>query len=100
MRKKYDNIGTELWFEDAKAAILTAGGASIEKADHELLAHQLATRQYDFTVGREQKLRLVSKKVMKARGLGSPDRADAWVLAFADMRKLGITSALRTIRIS
>ena len=45
------------------------------------------------------KVVLVDKRKMKRVGLGSPDRADAFVLAYADLRKLGLTSISNTIRL-
>lgn len=95
-KEKYDSLAMQLWDEDLKNALLTAKLAAI---NDDVLLHQLVSRQYDYTVGRESKLRLVSKERMRKAGLGSPDRADALVLAFADMRKLGFTNVGNTIRL-
>lgn len=95
-REQYDNLTTQLWDEDLKAALATAHLSAI--ADDALL-HQLVSRQYEYSVGRESKMRLVSKERMRKAGLGSPDRADALVLAFADLRKLGMTNIASTIRL-
>lgn len=95
-REQYDNLATQLWDEDLKTALATAHLSAI--ADDALL-HQLVSRQYEYSVGRESKMRLVSKEKMRKAGLGSPDRADALVLAFADLRKLGMTNITSTIRL-
>jgi hypothetical protein len=51
--------------------------------DDEVLAEQLCSIRYGVdSVGRIQ---IESKEEMRARGIASPDRADALVLAFADV---------------
>lgn len=87
MPDDYSNLGAELWMEDAKSAIL-----SCEMIKDEILANQLETRQYKFT-GKSRQRRLYTKDEMRRSGMGSPDRADAFVLAFADSAKLGIGEA-------
>lgn len=73
----YDNWGTEAWARVRD--LLQAGDIQIPN-DEDLIA-QLSTRKY--TVTSKGRIILESKKDMKKRGLRSPDRADALVLAFA-----------------
>lgn len=73
----YDNWGTEAWANVRD--LLQAGEIQIPN-DEDLIA-QLSTRKY--TVTSKGRVILESKKDMKKRGLRSPDRADALVLAFA-----------------
>lgn len=73
----YDNWGTEAWANVRD--LLQAGDIQIPN-DEDLIA-QLSTRKY--TVTSKGRIILESKKKMKKRGLRSPDRADALVLAFA-----------------
>lgn len=73
----YDNWGTEAWANVRD--LLQAGDIQIPN-DEDLIA-QLSTRKY--TVTSKGRIILESKKDMKKRGLRSPDRADALVLAFA-----------------
>jgi len=96
-RKQFENLGTQLWF-DVKNLLKVANCARIARYS-EILILQLAARQYEYTSGREQRIRLISKERMKRAGLGSPDEADAFVLAFADMGKLGFSDVRSTIRL-
>lgn len=73
----YDNWGTEAWAHVRD--LLQAG--EIQIPNDEDLIGQLSTRKY--TVTSKGRIILESKKEMKKRGLRSPDRADALVLAFA-----------------
>lgn len=73
----YDNWGTEAWANVRD--LLQAGDIQIPN-DEDLIA-QLSTRKYMVTS--KGRIILESKKDMKKRGLRSPDRADALVLAFA-----------------
>lgn len=73
----YDNWGTEAW---ANVRDLFQAG-EIQIPNDEDLIGQLSTRKY--TVTSKGRIILESKKEMKKRGLRSPDRADALVLAFA-----------------
>ncbi|RIJ63616.1 AAA family ATPase [Rummeliibacillus sp. POC4] len=75
---RYDNWGTEAW---ATLRDLLHEG-EIQIPNDEDLVGQLSTRKYHVTS--KGKIRLESKDDMKARGLRSPDRADALVLAFAN----------------
>ena len=74
----YANKGTEMW---GVAKEWLKGGAIPDDVD---LAQQLADREYEYVFknGRDAQI-LESKKDMKARGLSSPDIADAFVLTFA-----------------
>lgn len=92
----YADLATQLWDEDLKNALKTA---HLGRIADDALKIQLVGRQYDYTVGRESKMKLVPKEKMKRAGLGSPDRADAVVLAFAELRKLGFTTVANTIRL-
>lgn len=73
----YDNWGTEAW---ATVKELLQDG-DVQIPNDEDLIGQLTTRKYSVTP--KGKIRLESKDDMKKRGLRSPDRADAFVLAFA-----------------
>jgi len=76
-KEHYEDWGTESW---AHLRDLLQEG-EIELMDDEDLVGQLSTRKYTLTS--KGKIKLESKKDMKKRGLRSPDRADAVVLAFA-----------------
>lgn len=83
--QRYKNLATELWMEDA---LNFARVGSL--FPDEVLAQQLETREYRFT-GLADQLMLESKDSMKHdRGLGSPDRGDAFVLAAADGAKIDV----------
>ncbi|NJJ37835.1 DEAD/DEAH box helicase family protein [Paenibacillus apii] len=73
----YDNWGTEAWA--TVRDLLQAG--DIQFPNDEDLIGQLSSRKY--TVTSKGRIVLETKKEMKKRGLRSPDRADALVLAFA-----------------
>lgn len=79
-RTRYVNRGTEMWFnfkrfvEDGDAGLL----------DDSTLKIQLSTRYYVRQTG-SSKLRLESKDEARKKGRPSPDRADAAVLAWADV---------------
>lgn len=76
-KQHYDNWGTEAWAHLRE--LLHEEAISIPN-DEDLIG-QLTTRKYSITS--KGKIRLESKQEMKKRGLRSPDRADALVLAFA-----------------
>ncbi len=57
----------------------------ISLPDDEVLASQLAALRYSFTSRGQQKVE--SKDEMRARGLPSPDRADALALCFMELRQ-------------
>ncbi|OKP91315.1 phage terminase large subunit [Paenibacillus sp. P32E] len=73
----YENWGTEAW---ANVRDLLQA-EDIQIPNDEDLIGQLSTRKYSVTS--KGKIILESKKEMKKRGLRSPDRADALILAFA-----------------
>lgn len=75
--ENYENWGSESW---ATIRELLHDG-EIQIPNDEDLIGQLSTRKYKVTS--KGKIRLESKEEMKKRGLRSPDRADALVLAFA-----------------
>lgn len=83
----YDNLATEQhaalreWLQENFSSFIQGGEATIQLPNDERLIAQLTSRKY-FMTGKG-KIRLESKKDMKKRGLASPDRADAVVLAFA-----------------
>ncbi|HOV80811.1 MAG TPA: DEAD/DEAH box helicase family protein [Bacillota bacterium] len=76
-KEHYEDWGTESW---AHLRDLLQKG-EVELINDEDLVGQLSTRKYTLTS--KGKIKLESKKEMKKRGLRSPDRADAVVLAFA-----------------
>lgn len=75
----YANRGTEMW--TAYARLVETGRVRVP-AD-EVLHRQLTTRM--LTYNSKGKLMVEPKDDMKKRGLGSPDRADAVILAFTGM---------------
>jgi hypothetical protein len=76
----YLNRGAELWFSLGRHL----ENAEIILPQDTTLRKQLASRYY--TVTPQNKIQLESKRQAKAKGHSSPDRADAFVLAFADYR--------------
>lgn len=92
----YENWGTESW---AHLRDLLQNG-EIELINDEDLIGQLSVRKYRITS--KGRITLEGKDEMKKRGLRSPDRADAVVLAFAPLRKSfnpGLFDALRSVKI-
>lgn len=85
----YENKGTECWaavrevLEEAFSRHIRGEAADIEFPDDEKLVTQLTSRKYRMTS--KGKIALERKEDMKKRGLESPDRADAVVLAFAEL---------------
>lgn len=77
-KENYENWGAEAWA--IVRDLLYRQELEIPN-DDDLIA-QLSTRKFRMTS--KGKIALESKKDMKKRGLRSPDRADALVLAFAD----------------
>ncbi len=77
-KEHYEDWGTESWAH--LRDLLNTG--EVELINDEDLVGQLTTRKY--TITSKGKIKLESKKEMKKRGLRSPDRADAVVLAFAN----------------
>ncbi|MBB6218006.1 hypothetical protein HNQ80_004143 [Anaerosolibacter carboniphilus] len=82
----YDNKGTECWaavrdiLQENFSDHVQGKDPIIELPDDEKLISQLTTRKYRMTS--KGKIALERKEEMKKRGLQSPDRADAVVLAF------------------
>ncbi|WP_135552092.1 DEAD/DEAH box helicase family protein [Paenibacillus cymbidii] len=85
----YGNHGSKLWgdvkelLETNMTNFILGQPGVIEMPDDEKLIAQLTTRKW--RMGSNGRIYLESKKDMKKRGLPSPDRADAFVLAFADV---------------
>lgn len=73
---KYLNKRIEMW--DVMAAWVKAGGCLPDDAE---LISELTAPTYFFA--RDQRMQLESKDDLKARGLPSPDKADALALTFA-----------------
>jgi len=85
----YGNLGSELWghikdmLEENMSNYILALPGVLELPDDEKLISQLTTRKW--RMGSNGKIYLERKEEMKKRGLSSPDRADAFILAFADI---------------
>ena len=81
----YFNLGAELWgslkvvLEDNMSNVLQGKPPLIHLPRNDELIKQLSNRKYKITS--KGKIQLESKEDMKKRGLGSPDIADAVVLA-------------------
>lgn len=73
--RKYKNHRTELWH---RLRTWVREGGVLPNDD--ALAHELMAPEYDYD--EKNLMRLESKKQMKARGLDSPDSADALALTF------------------
>lgn len=86
----YDNKGTDTWatvreaLEENFSKKMRGEQPDIELPDDDKLISQLTTRKYRMTP--KGKIALERKEDMKKRGLNSPDRADAVVLAFVEDR--------------
>lgn len=84
----YENKGTEAWanvrelLEKNFSAHMQGKEPTVELPNDERLISQLTTRKYKMTS--RGKIALEKKEDMKKRGLSSPDRADAVVLAFLE----------------
>ena len=76
----YEHWDDEAWMEDL-GIWLEAGGTL--PYDDVLLA-QLTTRKFEFTGKTGKQRRLESKDKLRARGLSSPDRAEAVIMACAE----------------
>lgn len=74
--EKFANRGTEMWVRFAR---LVETGKVILPKDDEVLHRQLTTRRLEHNS--KGKLMVEPKEKMKKRGLDSPDRADALILA-------------------
>lgn len=80
-KKAFRNRGAEIWYKFSR--LVEACGVILK--DDEKLYKQLASRKYKESEAGIDKLTLESKRSMISQGLPSPDRADATVLAFADI---------------
>ena len=82
----YADMPTYLWslVKDA----LEEGSLTIQ--DDEEMVAQLSVRKY--SVSSSGKIQIESKKEMKKRGIGSPDRADALALSCYEEKRFDITS--------
>lgn len=77
----YGNRGAEMWFNFKR--LLELGYVhGLDRIKHKLVIEQLCNRYYKQTES-NGKIMLESKKEARAAGHGSPDRADALVLAFS-----------------
>jgi phage terminase large subunit len=80
---KYPNMIAEMWFEVAKII------QEIACPEISRLQKELVNRKY-LSLDKQGRRRVESKEDYKKRtGLGSPDFADAFLLAFADAEKVG-----------
>jgi hypothetical protein len=85
----YGNRGSELWgcvkdlLEENMTNYILGQPGVLELPDDEKLVAQLTTRKW--RMGSNGRIYLERKEEMKKRGLQSPDRADAFVLAFAEI---------------
>ncbi|HEX9232439.1 MAG TPA: hypothetical protein VF849_00030 [Blattabacteriaceae bacterium] len=83
-KKQFRNRGAEIW---SKFSRLVEEGVIILLDDDKLYS-QLASRKYKESTAGIDKLCLQSKLEMIAEGINSPDRADAAVLAFSNIKVL------------
>ncbi|MED1790811.1 phage terminase large subunit [Brevibacillus laterosporus] len=89
----FENLGTEIWaklketLEENLSIHLQGSESTIQLPKDDKLISQLTTRKYKMTS--KGKIALERKEDMKKRGLDSPDRADAVVLAFAEIEEKG-----------
>jgi len=87
----YGNKGSETWgtikelLEENMSKHILGQPGVLQLPDDEKLVTQLTTRRW--RMGSNGRIFLESKKDMKKRGLPSPDRADGFVLAFANIQQ-------------
>lgn len=85
----YGNRGSELWgnikkkLEDNMSSFMLGNLPTIQLPDDDKLVAQLTSRKW--RMGSNGRIYLERKDDMKKRGLQSPDRADAFILTFADI---------------
>ncbi|MFC6545644.1 hypothetical protein [Cohnella cellulosilytica] len=90
----YENRGTETWadlrdlLQESFSKHIQGQPAAVELPNDDRLVTQLSQRKYRMTS--KGKLALERKEDMKKRGLDSPDRADAVVLAFVEPARSGV----------
>lgn len=81
--KIYANRGAEMWFNFKRMLELDlVSGLDNRKQEHKVLIDQLSSRYY-VQSDSSAKIALESKQKARANNHGSPDRADALVLAFS-----------------
>ena len=80
-KREFANRGAEFWF---KVKRLIEAQKLILPNDPKLLKQLTARRFLPEVLASKGKMQLEPKKIAKARGVDSPDRADAMVLAFAN----------------
>jgi hypothetical protein len=85
----YGNLGSEMWghikelLEENMSNYMLGVLGVLELPDDEKLVTQLTSRKW--RMGSNGRIYLERKEDMKKRGLQSPDRADGFVLAFANI---------------
>lgn len=84
----YADMPTYLW--SLVKDVLKEGSITIQ--DDEETVAQLSVRKY--SVSSSGKIQIESKKDMKKRGIGSPDRADALALSFYEEKRFDITNLI------
>ena len=89
LKDAYGNAGAEMYFNVKR--IFEEGLFILDEVKHFKLIDQLRGRRQKLVDGKKQYLE--SKKDMRARGVHSPDHADAFVLA---CRKIRVTDLLGT----
>lgn len=93
-KEHYENLGTETWadlrdvLQEAFSKHIQGKPVEVELPNDDRLITQLTQRKYRMTS--KGKLALERKEEMKRRGIDSPDRADAVVLAFTPGRRSGV----------
>ncbi|MGX5537642.1 DEAD/DEAH box helicase family protein [Bacillus wiedmannii] len=86
----YENLSAELWanmrelLEENFSSFMRNEAPKLSIPDDEKLISQLTTRKY--RISSRGKIALEKKEDMKKRGIESPDRADAVILAFANVQ--------------
>ena len=92
----YENRGTETWatvrdlLQESFSRHMRGEAPTIELPNDDRLIAQLSQRKFRMTS--RGKLALERKEDMKKRGLDSPDRADAVVLAFVEEQSMPFSS--------
>ena len=85
---KYHNLRTELWFSarewflSRECSIYTDDHAGVDREKGHILGNELVQTKYDIQEN-SGKIIAESKKKAKARGVPSPNHADALILTFA-----------------
>lgn len=101
LKDKYLNLRAELWFAmrdwlDGKDVKLPRCPDGCHRdCIHETLERELATPKYHYTTA--GKIQVESKKDMKARGIESPNVAEAAILTFASEQSI-LSSSTRELR--